>query len=140
MVDRVAAVRRQLGATYDQTAEEGRQLSHDEAVSEAIDLVIKAAAVTAKHPTEQSVRVQTAVSPTLAAEAAGRFGLTARETEVLVCLAVRRTDQEISAELFISPRTVTTHVSSILRKLGVSSRREVARAIGGVSRSLGSSS
>ena len=31
--------------------------------------MIKAAAVTAKHPTEQSVRVQTAVSPTLAAEA-----------------------------------------------------------------------
>ena len=53
-------------------------------------------------------------------------GLTPRETEVLRLLARRLTDKEIAAELSMSPRTVMHHVSSILTKLGVSTRREVA--------------
>src|SRR3712207_8748754 len=39
----------------------------------------------------------------------------------------RLSDREIAARLFISPRTAGTHVTSILGKLGLSSRREVDR-------------
>jgi non-specific serine/threonine protein kinase len=53
-------------------------------------------------------------------------GLTAREMEILHLLAQRWTDKEIAAALFLSPRTVTTHVTGILNKLGVGSRREAA--------------
>jgi DNA-binding NarL/FixJ family response regulator len=61
-------------------------------------------------------------------EACKRVGLTAREFEIVGHLVRRHTDQEIAQRLFISTRTVTTHVSAVLRKLGVSSRREVADA------------
>jgi predicted ATPase/DNA-binding CsgD family transcriptional regulator len=53
--------------------------------------------------------------------------LTARELDVLQCLARRLTDKEIAAELQISPRTVSTHVAVILGKLNVRSRRDAAR-------------
>lgn len=49
-------------------------------------------------------------------------GLTSREAQVLQLLATGVSNREISAGLFISEKTVATHVSSILRKLGVRSR------------------
>jgi DNA-binding NarL/FixJ family response regulator len=54
------------------------------------------------------------------------FGLTAREQEVLGLVAAGRGNREIAAELFISHRTASVHVSNILSKLGVSSRGEAA--------------
>jgi len=54
------------------------------------------------------------------------FGLTAREMEVLRLVAAGRGNREIAAELFISPRTASVHVSNILSKLSVSSRSEAA--------------
>jgi NarL family two-component system response regulator LiaR len=53
--------------------------------------------------------------------------LTAREAEVLRFLADGRTDHEIAGVLTISPRTVETHVSAILHKLGARNRAEAAR-------------
>ncbi len=53
-------------------------------------------------------------------------GLTAREREVLGLVVVGRTNREIAAELFISDKTVSVHVSSILAKLGAASRTEAA--------------
>ena len=58
--------------------------------------------------------------------AAAPFGLTAREMEVLRLVAAGRGNQQIAAELFISPKTASVHVSNILGKLGVSSRVEAA--------------
>jgi DNA-binding NarL/FixJ family response regulator len=52
--------------------------------------------------------------------------LTHREWEVLCLIVARRTDREIADRLFISYRTVTSHVTNILNKLGVSSRRDAA--------------
>jgi predicted ATPase/DNA-binding CsgD family transcriptional regulator len=52
--------------------------------------------------------------------------LTRRERDVLRLVVAGRTDQEIADELFISYRTVTTHVTNILNKLGVGSRTEAA--------------
>ena len=53
--------------------------------------------------------------------------LSDREEEVLRHLAGGLTDREIADALTISPRTVGTHVSSILHKLGVRNRAEAAR-------------
>ena len=64
----------------------------------------------------------TGVSPAVAAP----FGLTARELEVLRLVAAGRGNREIAAELFISPKTASVHVSNILGKLGVATRGEAA--------------
>ena len=52
--------------------------------------------------------------------------LTERETEVLAELAKGKSNKEIAAELVIAEKTVRTHVSSILGKLGVASRTQAA--------------
>jgi predicted ATPase/DNA-binding CsgD family transcriptional regulator len=53
-----------------------------------------------------------------------------REAEVLAALGEHLTNQEIAARLFISVRTVESHVSSLLRKLGLTTRRELAELAG----------
>lgn len=53
-------------------------------------------------------------------------GLTRREQEVLALLAEGLSNGEISQQLFLSERTVDHHVSALLAKLGVSSRRAAA--------------
>jgi two-component system, NarL family, response regulator DegU len=53
--------------------------------------------------------------------------LSAREHEVLRLLAEGMTDREIAGALSISPRTVESHVSSVLHKLGVRNRAEAAQ-------------
>jgi DNA-binding NarL/FixJ family response regulator len=50
--------------------------------------------------------------------------LSARELEVLLLLDEHHGTDEIARRLFISEHTVRSHVKSLLRKLGVSSRRE----------------
>ena len=53
--------------------------------------------------------------------------LSDREREIALLAAEGRTNREIAAELFLSPRTVETHMSHALRKLGLSSREELRR-------------
>jgi len=53
-------------------------------------------------------------------------GISAREREVLALLAEGLTDREIGERLGISPRTVETHVGSLLSKLGVRNRAQAA--------------
>ena len=50
--------------------------------------------------------------------------LTRREVEVLSLLAQGLTNKSIAKRLYVSPRTVSTHVSNVLSKLGVSNRTE----------------
>jgi two-component system, NarL family, response regulator LiaR len=52
--------------------------------------------------------------------------LTTREYEVLTCLGEGMTNQEISEALYIGIKTVKTHVSNILSKLGVADRTQAA--------------
>jgi len=54
-------------------------------------------------------------------------GLTVREQQILELLSQGHSNEEISARLFISVRTVEHHVSAILGKLGVTTRKDAAR-------------
>ncbi len=54
------------------------------------------------------------------------FGLTARELEVLGLMVAGLTNREIGGQLFVSPKTVATHVEHILGKLGATRRTEAA--------------
>lgn len=53
--------------------------------------------------------------------------LTPRELEVLRLIARGYTYREVGERLFISPKTIETHVSSVLRKLQLSNRHELTR-------------
>lgn len=53
-------------------------------------------------------------------------GLTAREMEVVRLVAEGLSDREVGARLFISPRTVDTHLRNIFTKTGVDSRTALA--------------
>ncbi len=55
--------------------------------------------------------------------------LSAREVEVLLLLDEHLGTDEIAARLYISEHTVRSHVKSLMRKLGVSSRREALEAL-----------
>ena len=55
------------------------------------------------------------------------LGLTTREVEILEQLAGGRSDREIGEALFISKKTVSVHVSNVLRKLAVANRFEAAK-------------
>jgi ATP/maltotriose-dependent transcriptional regulator MalT len=59
----------------------------------------------------------------------GLASLTRRELQVARLAVERKTNPEIAAELFLSQKTVETHMRNIFHKLGVSSRVEVARLV-----------
>jgi DNA-binding CsgD family transcriptional regulator len=78
-------------------------------------------------PVEQAVieagRVQAGDRETAPAAAGGNeFGLTPREIDVLRLLVEGKSTTDIADQLYISPRTVSTHVASMLGKLGVPTR------------------
>jgi DNA-binding CsgD family transcriptional regulator len=59
----------------------------------------------------------------------GVAALTKRELEIAALVTDRKTNREIAAELFLSGKTIESHMRNIFVKLGASSRVEVARAI-----------
>jgi DNA-binding NarL/FixJ family response regulator len=52
--------------------------------------------------------------------------LSPRELEIAGLVTVGKTNRQIAAELFLSEKTVETHLSHVFSKLGVSSRAAVA--------------
>ncbi|MGB3306037.1 MAG: tetratricopeptide repeat protein [Thermomicrobiales bacterium] len=112
----VALIRTQLGAgRYSRELQAGATRT----VGEMIDVVLSAV----PDAIAQSTPFHSASS------FADGWGLTAREKDVLALIARRQSDREIAEALFISRHTVARHVSSILGKLGVRSRREAARLV-----------
>jgi DNA-binding NarL/FixJ family response regulator len=55
--------------------------------------------------------------------------LTGRELEVAELITARHTNREIAEQLFLSLKTVETHVRNIFNKLDVSSRTDIARRL-----------
>ena len=76
------------------------------------------------HPT---VGARLIAAETAEARRADEDPLSDREREVLRLLALGHTNQEISAQLFISVRTAETHRAHIMQKLRLSSRAELVR-------------
>jgi DNA-binding CsgD family transcriptional regulator len=66
-----------------------------------------------------------------------RDELTARELQVALQAAEGKTNREVGAALFLSPKTVDIHLSRAYRKLGIHSRHELASAIGRSAQSSG---
>jgi DNA-binding CsgD family transcriptional regulator len=108
-----AAIREALGedAFVAQSAA-GMRFSEEDAFAE-INAVLE---VAARAPAHRGGRLRLAAAN----------GLTHRELEVLRLLAQRQTHREIAERLFVSRRTASKHVASILAKLGVSDRRAAA--------------
>ena len=73
------------------------------------------------------LRVRLGGTQTTSAKPQRAYGLTKRESEVLIEVAAGRTNREIAERLFISESTAGVHVSNILGKLSVSTRTEAAR-------------
>jgi DNA-binding CsgD family transcriptional regulator len=73
------------------------------------------------------VRAQAGLAPASGERGiTGAAALTPREREVALLIADGLTNAELARRLYISPKTAAVHVSSILHKLGVSSRTEVS--------------
>ena len=87
-----------------------------------------AAAVRSAHRGE--IQLDPAVTRPLISDLSSGNGvtslLTSRELEVLRLVGAGKANKEIAAELVISERTARTHVSNVLRKIGVSSRTQAA--------------
>ena len=92
-------------STWAEAWAEGRRMSSDQATAYALDDEPTADEQSAPHPR----------------------GLTDREVDVLGLVAGGMTSAEVGRQLFLSPRTVDWHLSSIYSKLGVRSRTEATR-------------
>lgn len=105
----LAGLRQELGNEgYVLAWEQGRHLGLDEAIA-IVQRPLPATGATDTQPGMEGL-------------------LTRREQEILELVADGLSNQEIAARLYISPRTTTTHISNILRKLGVSSRTAAVAA------------
>jgi predicted ATPase/DNA-binding NarL/FixJ family response regulator len=122
IISAIAAMRSRMNDFPDAPAARARHLSVEGVIAEALDVAgeIKAA-TTPAHPPSLAMRLSLPAASPIPDQV-----LTYREQEVLTLLCQRLTDAEIAAQLFISPFTVSKHVSNVLGKLNVANRREAA--------------
>ncbi|HEV2641990.1 MAG TPA: LuxR C-terminal-related transcriptional regulator, partial [Candidatus Elarobacter sp.] len=123
-----ARVRRQLGsALWDLGDRDGacRELRH------AHEMLARMGAARELDAVRDQLREYGTRPPHRAIPADER--LTGREAQIAALVAAHRTNTQIGAELGISARTVSTHLSHIFAKLGVGSRGELADVVRGLS-------
>lgn len=105
----LAECRERLGeSAFESAWRAGQALSLPDAVAEALAVP----------------DMETGAQPAMTSE----YGLTARELQVLGLVVAGRSNPEIASALFISRRTVTTHITNLFTKLGVSNRVEATVA------------
>jgi len=75
------------------------------------------------------VTIESATPPEVMPLIMSAYGLTERETMIVLALLRGDSTQEIAQRTFLSPYTVQDHFKSIFEKLGVSSRREVSAKV-----------
>jgi DNA-binding NarL/FixJ family response regulator len=92
--------------------------------ADVIDAIKAAASGQVQLAPEAAALLMRGMQP--ASTPAGAEPLTDRETDVLLLLARGLANKEIARELHIGEKTVKTHVSNILTKLGVQSRTQAA--------------
>jgi predicted ATPase/DNA-binding CsgD family transcriptional regulator len=111
-----AHARSRLGeAGWDEAFAEGRTMSMEAAIEYALS------------EEGSSTATPSTTSEQLSSTPDHPVRLTPREIEVLGLVASGMTNARIAKELFVSPRTVETHLTSIYHKLGVSSRAAATR-------------
>jgi DNA-binding CsgD family transcriptional regulator len=109
------AAREALGDTAFEAAwQDGQRLTPTEALADVLQ------------SPEDGVQSPASGPPKPSRGDSARDGLSPREIEVLRLVAQGHTDREVAEALFISRRTVTTHVTGILNKLGVENRAAAA--------------
>ena len=96
-----------------------------ESLARLTDLGAEAAARVVRR-TMRDLGIRSIPAGTRPATKAHPRGLTAREQQILELLSQGQSNEEISARLFISVRTVEHHVSAILGKLGATRRKDAA--------------
>jgi DNA-binding CsgD family transcriptional regulator len=105
----IDAARARLGeAAWEAALEEGRRMTQEEAVEYALS------------------EEEPAPSAVPAVQAGRPAALTPRQREISTLVARGLTNRRIASELIISERTVETHIGKILKKLGLSSRTQLA--------------
>jgi non-specific serine/threonine protein kinase len=113
-----ATARSQAGqAAWEEALSRGRATG----LEQAIEYALSEAEPSVTPPSPATGRS----SPSSTPERPG--GLTPREVEVLKFVAEGMTSAQIANELYLSPRTVETHLTSIYHKLGVTSRAAATR-------------
>jgi DNA-binding CsgD family transcriptional regulator/tetratricopeptide (TPR) repeat protein len=116
---------------YPHEAARARAASYDEAnLRSAFAVFERLGAVPAATTTLQRLREIGARSVSRGPRSTTRAnpaGLTSREAEILELVVEGQTNREIADGLFLSPKTVEHHISSILGKLDVPTRRDAAR-------------
>ncbi len=125
---RAAAIWQRLGCPYEQAVALGD--GDSAAQMAALEIFTRLGAVPAAALLRQRMRgagVRHIPRGPRATTRQNPFGLTAREMEILGCLAKGLTNGRIGATLHVSPKTVDHHVSSVLAKLGAASRGEASR-------------
>jgi DNA-binding CsgD family transcriptional regulator/tetratricopeptide (TPR) repeat protein len=108
--------------------EGGEQARAAMLASEALDVLDRLGARPAADRARRLLR-QLGVRPTTAARGGGPGRLSARETEIARLVAEGLSNPEIAERLFISQRTVTTHLQRIYQRLGISSRTALTRYV-----------
>ncbi|HEY2378865.1 MAG TPA: AAA family ATPase [Gemmatimonadaceae bacterium] len=117
-----ARVRRQLARAL---AETGDREGATRELRRAHEVFARLGAEPELKATREQLR-ELGARPPVRSHAEGAAGLTGRELEIVRLVADRQSNKEIGAALDISSRTVSTHLSNIFSKLGLTSRGELA--------------
>jgi predicted ATPase/DNA-binding CsgD family transcriptional regulator len=118
---RMAAARSRLGdAAFEAAWAAGRGMTFQQGVAYALSAAQTLAATLTASPGQPQPRTP------LQSVKESYGGLTGREREVAALVALGKSNHDVAVALVLSERTVDTHVSNILSKLGFSSRTQIA--------------